>query len=476
MRNRLLENSPLLKLAVFMMAGIVVGHYVMVLTPLQLLLLLAVAVFLALMMRRNGQLQSLAICVCFAVLGWFLTVWHKTSEPVWPEEKVVYEAVVTSRPIENPKTMAIDVVLIGSGHTLKCYLYKDGRSKSLKIGDGLKIQSRIENGRTFVTSWDWQRSHPTLSSLSVLTRTRLFFLKLRSRLLERFDVEDADDDAYAVVAAMTLGDKSALTKELKDTYAITGASHVLALSGLHLGIIYMLLSFLTVGHRWQTMTQIFIVMSVWLFVFLVGMSSSVVRSAIMLSVYALLQLGYREKMSINTLAFTAIVMLMANPLSLFDVGFQMSFMAVFFILLFMPLFNELIAQKNLMSHRVVKWFWSIFAVSCAAQIGVAPLIAYYFGRFSTYFLLTNLIVLPAAMLILYLSLVVLLIPSFAYLLLYIVSRLNAALIRIASMPYASIEDLHPSIMQVVMIYVIILAGYILMERLLRIKALPAGEC
>jgi len=309
-----------------------------------------------------------------------------------------------------------------------------------------------------------------------LTRTRLFFLKLRSRLLERFDVEDADDDAYAVVAAMTLGDKSALTKELKDTYAITGASHVLALSGLHLGIIYMLLSFLTVGHRWQTMTQIFIVMSVWLFVFLVGMSSSVVRSAIMLSVYALLQLGYREKMSINTLAFTAIVMLMANPLSLFDVGFQMSFMAVFFILLFMPLFNELIAQKNLMSHRVVKWFWSIFAVSCAAQIGVAPLIAYYFGRFSTYFLLTNLIVLPAAMLILYLSLVVLLIPSFAYLLLYIVSRLNAALIRIASMPYASIEDLHPSIMQVVMIYVIILAGYILMERLLRIKALPAGEC
>ena len=181
-------------------------------------------------------------------------------------------------------------------------------------------------------------------------------------------------------------------------------------------------------------------------------------------------------MSINTLAFTAIVMLMANPLSLFDVGFQMSFMAVFFILLFMPLFNELIAQKNLMSHRVVKWFWSIFAVSCAAQIGVAPLIAYYFGRFSTYFLLTNLIVLPAAMLILYLSLVVLLIPSFAYLLLYIVSRLNAALIRIATMPYASIEDLHPSIMQVVMIYVIILAGYILMERLLRIKALPAGEC
>ena len=121
------------------------------------------------------------------------------------------------------------------------------------------------------------------------------------------------DESYAVVATMALGDKSALTIELKDTYSVTGASHVLALSGLHLGIIYTLLSLLIAGRRWQMLSQLVLILSIWAFVFLVGMSVSVVRSAVMLSLYALLSLGHRDKMSANTLAFTAIVLLMINP-------------------------------------------------------------------------------------------------------------------------------------------------------------------
>ena len=167
---------------------------------------------------------------------------------------------------------------------------------------------------------------------SRLSRSKAFFLLQRDRLLQRLSDGGIEGDAYAVVAAMALGDKSALTKELKDMYSLTGASHVLALSGLHLGIIYMLLSLLVRGRRWLMLSQLFLIISIWGFVFLVGMSMSVVRAAIMLSVYALLSLGHRDKMSVNTLAFTAIVMLMMNPMSLFDVGFQLSFMAVFSIL------------------------------------------------------------------------------------------------------------------------------------------------
>jgi competence protein ComEC len=106
------------------------------------------------------------------------------------------------------------------------------------------------------------------------------------------------------------------------------------------------------------------------------------------------------------------------------------------------------------------------AVSCAAQIGVAPLIAYYFGRFSTYFLLTNFIVIPAATLILWLSPVVLVFPSLAYLLLYIVGLLNAILTKMAALPWASIEGLHPTKLQTAMMYVIIAACYLLVKRLL----------
>ena len=298
--------------------------------------------------------------------------------------------------------------------------------------------------------------------MSRIDRSKIFFLRQRAKLLERLKEDGMEGDAYAVVAAMALGDKSALTKELKNVYSVTGASHVLALSGLHLGIIYTLISFLIVGRRWQTVSQLFCILSIWAFVFLVGMSVSVVRSAIMLTVYALLSLGHRDKMSVNTLAFAAIVMLLVSPRSLFDIGFQMSFVAVLSILLWLPVFMGVFSERFLMEHRWVKWCWGMVAVSVAAQTGVAPLIAYYFGRFSSYFLLTNFIVIPAATLILYLSLVVLLIPRLAYLLIYIVTKLNAVLAYITTIPGASIDGLHPTLLQVSMVYVIILAVYLLL--------------
>lgn len=481
MKSRLIGNkSPLLPLAMSMMLGIVLGEYVVAVVPLWLML--AVAVMLALLLWRYPLLQSGAIVVGFVLLGWLLVERQRRSMLVeWPEGEVNYEAVVTSEPVEKPKTVAVDILLTESGRRLKCYLYKDAKSRNIRIGDGLRIQSRIQqnsewrrgtfnyrqyleihgfSGRTFVASWKWQKAEVSLKHVSRIERTRLYFLKLRSRLLSRIKM---DDEAYAVVAAMALGDKSALTQELRDVYSVTGASHILALSGLHLGIIYMLLSFFVL-RRWKVLSQLLLVLSIWAFVFLVGLSTSVVRSAVMLSVYAVFSLGKREKMSINTLAFTAIVMLMLNPLSLFDVGFQMSFMAVFSILMFLPLLDGFVSQKFLMSHRIIKWAWGLTAVSCAAQIGVAPLIAYYFGRFSTCFLLTNFIVVPAAVVIILLSLVVMIIPSLAYLLLYVVTLQNAILTKMASISGACIDGLHPTILQVSMVYVIILSVYLLVAR------------
>ena len=483
MKNKLFGEAPLLRLAVCLIAGIVMVEYVILPVPLWPVLLVMVTA--ALLLWRYPQWQSVMIAFCFVMLGALLAQRQKEQLRVkWPEGEVVYEAVVLSNPVEKPKTVAVDIQLVQSGQKLKGYFYKErrkpepvDRSMSLKIGDGVRIQSRILPnsdwhrgnfdyrryleihgfmGSTFISSWKWRKARVSLEGLSRLERTKLFFLKQRSRLLERFAWSGQDSAQYAVLAAMVLGDKSALTKDLKDVYAVTGASHVLALSGLHLGIIYTLLSLLIMGRRWQTASQMIIVICIWAFVFLVGMSTSVVRSATMLTLYALLSLGHRDKMSVNTLAFTAIVMLMAHPLSLYDVGFQMSFMAVFAILVLTPLMMSVFSMDYLLSHQVVRWIWSMVAVSCAAQIGTAPLIAYYFGRFSTYFLLTNFIVIPATTLILWLSPLMFLFPSFAYLLLYIVKCLNTVLGEIAVWPGASIEALHPSVLQTVMIYAVIL--------------------
>ena len=485
------KEAPLVRLAVCLMAGIIIGDSFVV--GRWLLVVLVTMVVVAVLLRKYEHGQSVAIAVCFVVLGWLLMERQKASLVVdWPEGEVRYEAVAISEPIEKPKTMAVDVLLAKSGCKLKCYFYKDDRSRALHIGDGLKIQSRIEansewrrgsfdyrryleihgfTGRTFVASWKWQKAKVSLKQLSRLERMRLTFLKYRNQLLSRLNpVAEENDDAYAVVAAMALGDKSALTQELKDVYSVTGASHILALSGLHLGIIYTLLSLFVFSRRWQMLSQIIIMLSIWGFVFLVGLSTSVMRSAVMLSVYALLSLGHRDRMSVNTLAFTAIVMLMVSPMSLFDVGFQMSYMAVFSILLFVPLMEGIFPAEYLMSHRVVRWLWGMVTVSLSAQIGTAPLITYYFGRFSCYFLPTNFIVIPAAMLILYLSLVVLLVPSLAFILFDIVAMLNGLLTKMASIPGASIDNLHPTKIQTTMIYVIIVAVYLLAVKLTCIRA------
>ena len=490
MKNKPFGEAPLLRLAVCLMAGIVVGDSVG--TVSWLWPAFVVMVVGTLLLWRYAVGQSAGIAVCFVVLGWLLVQRQETKLRVsWPEEELVYEAVVLSDPVEKAKTMAVDILLTESGRKLKCYFYKERRregvrsegerSRNLKIGDGLKIQSRIRpnsewrrgafdykrylevhgyTGQTFVSSWKWQKAQISLRNLSRLDRTRLYFLTLRSRLLQRLGGDGAD--AYAVVAAMTLGDKSALTHDLREVYSVTGASHVLALSGLHLSIIYMLLTLLLGGSKFFTVhCSLLPLLSIWAFVFLVGMPTSVIRSATMLTVYALLSLGHRDKMSVNTLAFTALLVLLVSPLSLFDIGFQMSYLAVFSILLFVPLSERLFPPGYLMEHRIIKKLWRMITVSCAAQIGVAPLIAYYFGRFSVFFLLTNFLVIPATILILWLSPVVFLFPSLAYLLLYIVSGLNTLLTTIASIPGASIDGLYPTKLQATMTYVVIVACYLL---------------
>jgi len=453
------------------MVGIVLGEHI----AYPFLPVFAGLVVTSLLLWRQPLWQSVSLLFCFVALGGLLMQRQQRASHVeWPQAEVRCEAVVMGEPAEKPKTMALDLLLT-DGHTrLRTYIYKDSRSRRLHTGDGLRFSARIEQGRAFVPSWKWQKCVVSLGRLPVTERARLYFLKLRSRLLSRLDTPDAPADAVAVVAAMALGDKSGLTPDLKTLYAVTGASHVLALSGLHLGIIWSLLSLLTVGWRWRMASQLVVVAGMWTFVLLVGMPVSVVRAAVMLTAYALLSLGHRARMSVNTLAFTAMLVLMVSPQSLYDVGFQMSFMAVLSILLFVPAFEAFLPPGALMRHRAVRWLWGVVAVSCAAQLGVAPLVAFYFGRFSVWFLPVNFVVLPAAVLILHLSIAALILPSLTYLLYIIVALLNRLLGFIATLPGASIEGLHPTLLQVCMVYVIILALWLLLRQLAGLTYSPAS--
>ena len=296
-------------------------------------------------------------------------------------------------------------------------------------------------------------------------------LHLRSHLLLQYREAGLSDEAYAILAAMTLGDKSALTPEIRESFNITGASHILALSGLHLSIIYMMLTLLVPSRRWRMVSQTLTILAIWAFALLTGLSPSVVRAATMLTVYGLLSIGYREKMSVNVLAFTAVIMLIASPTSLYKVSFQMSFLAVLGILLFNPLLTNLIPAHVLQRHTLLKWLWGMTTVSISAQIGVAPLIVFYFHRFSTYFLLSNFVVVPCAYLLI-IGCLLLLVTQFtpvATILASIVSLMTNALGKIASLPFANIDHLTPNIVQIALIYVIIACIYIFFRTFAKIK-------
>ena len=470
MKRKRMIHAPLVGPAVSLMAGIAVMALwagglgslgalgslgqLGLLEQLGLLGLLGLLVVLTALLKRFPVVQTVMICVDFVLVGMVLV--QRQPLPVAPDRQV--EAVVFSEPVEKPKTMAVDLLLPESGEQVRRYLWKDENSRALHLGDGIVLR-RLGEG--YVARRDWYRGGDAVSEMSRLDRVRLRFLSFRQSLLARYHQTSMDDDAYGVLAAMTLGDKKALSSEVRETFSVTGASHVLALSGLHLGIIYMLLSRLFMGRRRFWPAQVAIVMGIWAFAFLTGLSTSMVRSATMISVYAVFSLGGRSRSSVNLLCFAAMVILLVSPKSLFDVGFQLSFMAVLSILLFMPFVEQFWPAEN----RVHRWLRGMVGVSVTAQIGVAPLIAFYFGRFSTYFLLTNFIVIPLVTLILYVALVVMLFPSLGGVLVALVDIMNRALGWVARLPCSSIDGLHPSVLTVSLLYVIVLLIYLVTSRL-----------
>ena len=221
-----------------------------------------------------------------------------------------------------------------------------------------------------------------------------------------------DQDVQAVVSALTIGEKTDLTPELKAMYSAAGVSHVLALSGLHVGILSCILLWLfyplTYLKHGRKILAFLVVCLLWLFAFISGLSSSVVRAVVMYSLYTFASFCSEERFSgMHSLVLAPFLMLIYNPFFLFDISFQLSFTAVFSILAFYPLFSRWLCIKNC----VLRYVWNTLSLSVSAQLGTLPFILYYFGSFPTYFLLANLVVVILAGGILMLTLVALCVAS-----------------------------------------------------------------
>lgn len=296
----------------------------------------------------------------------------------------------------------------------------------------------------------------------------------REQLLMVYQEQGIQGDEYSVLAAMTLGERSKVDKTLKESYNVSGATHVFALSGMHLGIIFMILSILipTTGMSW--IPVLMRLLFIWAYVMLVGCHASILRAATMLSVYSFCDIMSRKAQSIDVLVFTALLLLIIFPQWLFDVGFQMSFMAMLSISL---LFPKLDAKVHAFEFLPLRYFIRITVLSFCASLGVAPLIALYFHRISVYSLLINILISPLALIIISLALLLFfcvlvsnifsLTPLVSWFLIHAVRLQNDYLRWTASLPGASIDNVRINTAQTTIIYILIIAVCTLIYMLFR---------
>ncbi len=266
-------------------------------------------------------------------------------------------------------------------------------------------------------------------------------LILRKKQVERFRKLLSDDEANAVAATLILGYRADLTEDTLMSYSKTGTIHALSVSGMHVGLIYLIIQFL-LGFldRWSAgkiLKLVIAITLIWLYTLVSGLAPSVLRSAIMLSIYISAKTFSRDLNSYNLLCFAAFFMLLHNPNLIYDVGFQLSYLSVFGLILLQPLIYNWIHFDNFMLDKL----WRFFALSSAAQLVTFPFALYYFHQFPLYFLISNLFITLPVALIMYIGLAILLLrvevlgPVFEWLIRFN----NAGLKWISQLPFAAIE-------------------------------------
>ncbi|MCK4920534.1 MAG: ComEC family competence protein [Bacteroidales bacterium] len=423
-----------------------------------------------------------------------------------PKTDIVYLSEVVDTPIEKNKTTLLKLKLIycftdslAFEETIfvNSYFEKTGEIEFLpEPGEHLIIKSRLvpvkNNGNpyefnyakwlkrknifftSYVKSENWQ-------SLGIKNETFLYKCKsfrefVKNKIVNFFPGEFQEEKA--VLVAITLGSKELLESGIKSDFADAGAIHVMAVSGLHVGLIWMFIGFLT-GFLKSTFTgriiQFFLITTLlWTYASITGMSPSVTRSCLMFSLVSFGNLILRDSSVYNTVLLSAFIQLLINPILLLDVGFQFSYAAVLSILFFQPLLKKLLISRSV----IMNWFLDLISVSIAAQIFTFPLAIFYFHQFPIYFIFSNILVIPLVtilMMIFICSICFIMVPLIYDLLLSILIFFSSLLIKsvnlVTSLPFSTAEGLNINLFQMFLLlfFALLLLIFIHHKKLIYIK-------
>jgi competence protein ComEC len=254
-----------------------------------------------------------------------------------------------------------------------------------------------------------------ISSTNEFQKDILYYAsQFRTTIIHNLQKNNFRKKELSVVIALILGQKQDISPDIAQDYQYAGAIHILSVSGLHVGFLFLFLGYvlrpISNSKRGSFLKLIIILVFLWSFAVIAGLAPSVVRSVTMFSFVAI---GHQMRRAVNTyhtLLVSILLILLFQPSFLFDVGFQLSYIALFFIIWLQPLLASIWKPNN----KALNYVWGILTVSFAAQIGTMPLSIYYFHQFPGLFFITNLAIIPLLSFIMTLGILVMLLASFNY--------------------------------------------------------------
>lgn len=472
-----LKKNPLFRLALPLVAGIIAGWYcgVDMLHIYLSALLSALAICFGMFRFSPKWLFGLGVSLLMFSAGLFVEENEEERKSLqWSSEKLEYRAQLLEEPVvKGSAVKALSSVVLCDTSALHdvrkqgvAYLYfpRSVEAEELEIGSVVSFKGVVSAymnagnpaefdserfyyikgiaGYSYVPQGGW--THVGSGDFTLQMRA----LQLRGNIVGMYRDLSFEEEELALLSALTVGEKSDFPKDLKESYSVAGASHILALSGMHLGVFYMLLvALLPLWSRkrlFLIFREAFIVLFVWAFSFVAGLTPSVVRAAVLFTLISVGRCLRQDASGISSLSFAAIVMLVVSPHLLFDISFQLSFAAVLSILLLVPPLQRFfkIQERGIVLRYVI----NLFILSFVAQLGTLPFVWYYFGVFPLYFMLTNLVVVPLAFVLMsvavcvwVLSFVPFMQEYAAMLLQFIVGAMNGCVGVIAGLPGASLS-------------------------------------
>ena len=294
---------------------------------------------------------------------------------------------------------------------------------------------------------------------------------IRDFLLSTMQDLGVKDDEYAVAAAILLGYDDSLPQELRQKYVAAGAMHILCVSGLHVGVIFMVFSYMLVflndrKKSQRVIKQLVLLVLIWFYALLAGLAPSILRATIMLSFVIVGNIINRKGVLLNSLAASAFILLCINPANIFDIGFLLSYVAVVGIVVLQKPISKLFYFKCNIFNKI----WEITSVTIAAQIATTPFTIYYFHQFPMYFWLSNLFMTPVSSIVIIGGMIMLLIFFIPYInvaVAWCVSKMifimNYGVSWIESLPCSIVKGIYINEIQFVILLITLLAILFLVE-------------